>query len=61
MPVVKPETTPVVAPIVATEGVPLVHVPEVMASPSVVVVPRQMESIPKIGDMAGADGMMLTV
>jgi hypothetical protein len=56
VPPVRAETKPVVEPIVATPGVPLVHVPPVEASLSVVLPPAQTTKPPVI-----AAGNALTV
>ena len=48
-----PVTMPDEAPIVATVGVPLVHVPEGVASANVVVLPTQTLSVPVIDAGSG--------
>jgi hypothetical protein len=52
VPLSTPETTPVPAPIVATEVLPLSHVPP-PASESVVVEPSHTEAVPEMADGAG--------
>ena len=53
MPPLKPVTSPLTDPMEATDGLLLVHVPNAVASVSVVVVPWQSENVPNIAVGAG--------
>ena len=55
VPIEAPETTPVVDPMVATDVVPLVHVPPGVASDNDVVPPTHVENEPVID--AGTPGI----
>lgn len=60
MPVVKPVITPVVPSIVATLGLPLVHIPPDTVELKVVVVPKQAVVVP-LNVPALGTGLMVTV
>ena len=57
MPAVKPFTTPLVNPIVATPGTVLLQVPPARASASVVLVPVHIDKLP----VMGATGLTVTI